>query len=232
MSDFQLFFLSLFDLTPESACEKITCVQNKSNFSGPPSFFSFSFTSFSIYIIMTEHYSPMSITQLIHTHEESNLASNVPLATETLDHPLSPTLSGFPKKSPGITLPPLFVPPSSASTTPLASPTSISDPPRFSFSSDTTLSAMEDDYHQLNDADQDQQQQHQQPFINRVSNMSLVNSALRAYEQSTAQNVMKYGSDMVESFTGPIYDKFGKGSGTNVMCNQRCMRMLLTNLIL
>lgn len=177
---------------------------------------------------MTEHYSPMSITQLIHTHDDSSLASSVPLSAETLDHPLSPTLGGFTEKNPGITLPPLFVPPSSASTSPLATPTSFSDPPRFSFSSDTTVSAMDDDYHPPNDAGQDQQQQ---PFINRVSNMSLVNSALRAYEQSTAQNVMKYGSDMVESFAGPIYDKFSKGSCINVTCNQQYVWMLLTYLV-
>ncbi|KAI8336179.1 transcription factor Opi1-domain-containing protein [Chlamydoabsidia padenii] len=164
---------------------------------------------------MTEHYSPMSITQLINQQEECNQVKDANLATEPLD-PLSPnpgTLNGNPKT--GITLPPLFVSSSTTLTSPLTTPTScISEPPRFSFSSDTSSSVMEEDYQQST-ATNDQQQQQQQPFINRVSNISLVNSALRVYEQSTAQNVMKYGTDMVESFTGPIYDKLGKGSYTN-----------------
>ncbi|KAL0080574.1 transcription factor Opi1-domain-containing protein, partial [Phycomyces blakesleeanus] len=51
----------------------------------------------------------------------------------------------------------------------------------------------------------------QQHFMHRVSNIPLVNSALRAYESSKASSsVVKYGAEMVESFAAPIYDKVGK----------------------
>ncbi|KAL0080386.1 transcription factor Opi1-domain-containing protein [Phycomyces blakesleeanus] len=51
----------------------------------------------------------------------------------------------------------------------------------------------------------------EQHFMHRVSNIPLVNSALRAYESSKASSsVVKYGAEMVESFAAPIYDKVGK----------------------
>ncbi|CAO3593093.1 unnamed protein product [Absidia cylindrospora] len=192
---------------------------------------------------MADHYSPMSITQLINTDEAQLPPDEVQLAAEALGHLASskPVVvvpggggigaelgdSGVGTKlksnnNNNITLPPLSVYslPSTTSSSPLPTPSScMSHPPRFSFSSDVS-SILEED-HPLQQQQQhtspspppqqqQQQQQQQQPFIDRVSNIPLVNSALRVYEQSTAQNVMKYGTDMVGSFTGPIYDKFGK----------------------
>ncbi|ORZ15278.1 transcription factor Opi1-domain-containing protein [Absidia repens] len=193
---------------------------------------------------MADHYSPMSITQLINTEEPRSPPDDVQLAAEALGHlasskpvvvvpgeggigggaDLDDSGVGTNLKSNinnNITLPPLSVYslPSTTSSSPLPTPSScISDPPRFSFSSD--VSSIPEEDHPLQQQQQQQQQQRtslspppqqqQQPFIDRVSNIPLVNSALRVYEQSTAQNVMKYGTDMVGSFTGPIYDKFGK----------------------
>jgi hypothetical protein len=57
----------------------------------------------------------------------------------------------------------------------------------------------------------------QRNFIHRVSNIPLVNTALRAYESSkNSSNVVKYGAEMVESFATPIYDKFGKHALSSV----------------
>ncbi|KAG1322921.1 hypothetical protein G6F62_009965 [Rhizopus arrhizus] len=54
-------------------------------------------------------------------------------------------------------------------------------------------------------------------FIYRVSNIPLVNSALKVYENSkNSSQVVKYGAQMVESFAAPIYDKFGKQALSNV----------------
>lgn len=47
-------------------------------------------------------------------------------------------------------------------------------------------------------------------FIDRVSNIPLVHSAMRVYEHSkNSSTVMKYSVEKVESFVGPIYDKLG-----------------------
>ncbi|KAI8089286.1 transcription factor Opi1-domain-containing protein, partial [Halteromyces radiatus] len=152
---------------------------------------------------MTDHCSPMSITQLINNEPNQN---DVRLAAEALgDLATSTKLSNSTNNT--MKLPPLSVNysiPSTTASSPLPTPSScMSDPPRFSFSSDVS-SVMEEEPLLS--------QQQEQPFIHRVSNISLVNSALRVYEKSTAQNVMKYGTDMVESFAAPIYDKFGKGA--------------------
>lgn len=57
----------------------------------------------------------------------------------------------------------------------------------------------------------------QRNFIHRVSNIPLVNTALRAYESSkNSSTMMKYGAEMVESFATPIYDKFGKQALSSV----------------
>ena len=50
-----------------------------------------------------------------------------------------------------------------------------------------------------------------------MSNIPLVNSALKVYENSkNSSQVVKYGAQMVESFAAPIYDKFGKQALSNV----------------
>ncbi|KAI8069848.1 transcription factor Opi1-domain-containing protein [Gilbertella persicaria] len=96
-------------------------------------------------------------------------------------------------------LPPLSTP----STTP-SSPLTTPHIDRLSFSSETTMVENHVDTRQPN-------------FIHRVSNIPLVNSALRVYENSkNSSSVMKYGAEMVESFAAPIYDKFGKPALSNV----------------
>jgi hypothetical protein len=84
-------------------------------------------------------------------------------------------------------------------------------PPRFSFSSDASSAITEEDQPLY------PSQQQQQPFMDRMSGIPLVHSALRVYEQSTAQNVMKYGTDMVGSLTGPIYGKIGKSTVNTIV---------------
>lgn len=75
------------------------------------------------------------------------------------------------------------------------------DTTRLSFSSESTM-----------DEDMLQQQKNSSNhFIHRVSNIPLVNSALKAYESSkNSSSVVKYGAEMVESIAAPIYGKFGK----------------------
>lgn len=106
-----------------------------------------------------------------------------------------------------ITLPPLSTyasAPSTSPSSPLPTPTSSSlSHARCSFSSD--VSAHDEDYQRQR---QEQQQQHQQQQPWRFP---LVNSALRAYQNTKESNgVVKYGVEMVESFAAPIYDKFGR----------------------
>ncbi|KAG0174047.1 hypothetical protein DFQ28_008909 [Apophysomyces sp. BC1034] len=132
----------------------------------------------------------MSITQLCNATPTDRLEQDDPdvkLAAEAL--------GSMAKANQTITLPPLstYSAPSTTPSSPLPTPTSSN---RYSFSSDST---------------QDDEKQQQQPFMHRVSNIPLVNSALRAYESSKQSNsVVKYGAEMVESFAAPIYDKFGK----------------------
>lgn len=96
-----------------------------------------------------------------------------------------------------MTLPPLSTP-STTPSSPLPTPTS-SSVQRLSFSSSTL----------------DEPQQNR--FIYRVSNIPIVNSAIRVYEHSkNSSSVVKYGAEMVESFAGPIYDKLGKPVLSNV----------------
>jgi hypothetical protein len=93
-----------------------------------------------------------------------------------------------------IILPPLSTP-STTPSSPLGTPHL--EQQRFSFSSESTTT--------LEDESKPPQ------FIHRVSNIPLVNTALRAYETSKNSNsVVKYGAEMVESFAAPIYDKLGK----------------------
>lgn len=106
-----------------------------------------------------------------------------------------------------ITLPPLSTyasAPSTSPSSPLPTPTSSSlSHARCSFSSD--VSALDEDY-QRQPQEQQQQHQQQQPW-----RFPLVNSALRAYQNTKESNgVVKYGVEMVESFAAPIYDKFGR----------------------
>jgi hypothetical protein len=63
----------------------------------------------------------------------------------------------------------------------------------------------------MTEEDQLIQQRSSNHFIHRVSNIPLVNSALKAYESSkNSSSVVKYGAEMVESIAAPIYGKFGK----------------------
>lgn len=166
---------------------------------------------------MTERYSPMSINQLINNNNDNDkIEADVRLAVEALGD-LSKSGTTNTTADNKIILPPLSIyssEPSTSPSSPLPTPSNLSEASRFSFSSDFTTSSMEEEitasqqYHYQ----QQQQQQQSQPFMHRVSNIPLVNSALRAYEKSTAQNMVKYGTDMVESFTAPIYDKFGKST--------------------
>ncbi|EIE82634.1 hypothetical protein G6F55_011892 [Rhizopus delemar] len=90
-----------------------------------------------------------------------------------------------------ITLPPLSTPSSTTTTSPLPTP--------------TNTSVQHLSYPPEN------------RFIYRVSNIPLVNSALKVYENSkNSSQVVKYGAQMVESFAAPIYDKFGKQALSNV----------------
>ena len=144
--------------------------------------------------------SPMSITQLVHSDINDIEDPDVKIAAEVLGD--MARLSSMKKEI--ITLPPLSTP-STTPSSPLPTPTtsSFSIDQRLSFSSESTMD--EDQYQRQ------QQQQQQQNFIHRVSNIPLVNSALKAYESSkNSSSVMKYGAEMVESFAAPIYDKFGK----------------------
>ncbi|KAI9469726.1 MAG: transcription factor Opi1-domain-containing protein [Benjaminiella poitrasii] len=138
--------------------------------------------------------SPMSITQLVHTNDNDE-DPDVKLAAEVL---------GDMARLKKITLPPISTP-STTPSSPLPTPTSSSNQQqqqRLSFSSDSTMT---------DDNIQQQQQQPSSTFIHRVSNIPIVNSALKAYEHSkNSSSVMKYGAEMVESFAAPIYDKFGK----------------------
>ncbi|KAG2205269.1 hypothetical protein INT47_009534 [Mucor saturninus] len=151
------------------------------------------------------HSSPMSITQLINNEKEEIITPNdiqdpdVKIAAEVLGD--MARLSSVNVNKPMITLPPLSTP-STTPSSPLPTPTSSSFAhDRLSFSSESTM-------------DEDQIMHHQQRsshFIHRVSNIPLVNSALRAYESSKNSNsVVKYGAEMVESIAAPIYGKFGK----------------------
>ncbi|KAI9020895.1 transcription factor Opi1-domain-containing protein [Phycomyces nitens] len=54
-------------------------------------------------------------------------------------------------------------------------------------------------------------------FMHRMSNLPIVNSALRVYESSKASSsYVKYGAEMVESLAAPIYDKVGRRVLSNV----------------
>jgi hypothetical protein len=78
--------------------------------------------------------------------------------------------------------------------TPSSTPSSpLPTPQRHSFSSESTF------------------EEDSKSFMHRVSNIPLVNSALRVYESSKNSNyVVKYGAEMVESFASPIYDTLGR----------------------
>ncbi|KAI8071038.1 transcription factor Opi1-domain-containing protein [Gongronella butleri] len=142
--------------------------------------------------------SPMSITQLCNSKQDSALDVNDPdvqLAAEALDD-----LANAKTK---ITLPPISTmssPPSTSPSTPLVmTPAGSIASARQSFSSDSVT--FEDD------AKQD-------GFMRRVSNHPFVSTAIRAYESSKASSPMvKYGAEMVESIASPIYGKLGGGGG-------------------
>ncbi|KAI8144436.1 transcription factor Opi1-domain-containing protein [Fennellomyces sp. T-0311] len=163
--------------------------------------------------------SPMSITQLCNSTSESENQTehngldhtdpDVRLAAEALGDMAN-------SKAVPITLPPLSTYPSAPSTTPsspLPTPTSSSlSNSRFSFSSDSSITSQEDDFVK-------HPRHPQRHFVHRMSDLPIVNSALRAYESTKQSNgVVKYGVEMVESFAQPIYDKFGRrGSESSEM---------------
>ncbi|KAI8330717.1 transcription factor Opi1-domain-containing protein [Chlamydoabsidia padenii] len=137
---------------------------------------------------MADYYSPMSITQLIN-NEDTSKQTTSKLTADALNQLTS-------NDKPSITLPPLSIHsslPSTTSSSPIPTPSSYLSEPRFSFSSDISS---------IIDEDQPSQQQ---PYMDRVS--PLVYSASSVYQQSTAQNGMKYGTDMVDPLSNPIYDK-------------------------
>ena len=140
---------------------------------------------------MTQN-SAMSITQLVNASSSDNIDiedPDVKIAAEAL---------GDMARLGRMTLPPPLSTPSTTPSSPLPTPTSSSFTERLSFSSESTL-----------DEETYQQRSH---FIHRVSNIPIVNSALKAYESSkNSSSVVKYGAEMVESIAAPIYGKFGKG---------------------
>ncbi|KAI8972669.1 transcription factor Opi1-domain-containing protein [Pilobolus umbonatus] len=146
---------------------------------------------------MSQH-SLMSINQLMNSEDTTAKQcdmydADVKMAAEVLGDMARHTV-----KKP-ITLPPLSTP-STTPSSPLPTPTSstyLMDN-RLSFSSESTME----------DIEQIQQRSH---FMHRVSNIPIVNSALKVYENSkNANSVVKYGAEMVESFAAPICDKIGK----------------------
>ncbi|ORX55547.1 hypothetical protein DM01DRAFT_1320775 [Hesseltinella vesiculosa] len=130
--------------------------------------------------------SPMSITQLCNIKVETFDANDpdVQLAAAALDD-----LANAKTK---ITLPPISTmssPPSTSPSTPLVStPAGSIKSARQSFSSDTV--SLDDETKQ-------------EPFLRRVSNHPIVNSALHAFGTTKATSA-KYGNDS----TSPVYDKF------------------------
>ncbi|KAI8376011.1 transcription factor Opi1-domain-containing protein [Radiomyces spectabilis] len=135
---------------------------------------------------------------------------------------------GVPTAKPkSIQLPPLSTNPSAPSTTPsspLPTPSSSASNPRYSFSSDST----QEDVDPLRPSSTHMSHAHSQQyhFMHRVSNIPLVNSALRAYESSKASNSMvKYGAEMVESFAAPIYDKFSRRALSNDVDDWGCKQL-------
>ncbi|KAI8061033.1 transcription factor Opi1-domain-containing protein [Gongronella butleri] len=150
---------------------------------------------------MAEPHSLMSINQLIHedvtNDKDRRMAAEAlgSLAQPPAPHPSSDASSK-------ITLPPLASP---ASPLQPSNTSSFSDVPRFSFSSDVSSFSLDDDLATSSSTSLSDigmlSPSSSTPLMHRVSNLPLVNSALRAYEQS---NVSKYGNDVVES----IYDRF------------------------
>ncbi|KAI9280077.1 transcription factor Opi1-domain-containing protein [Sporodiniella umbellata] len=139
-------------------------------------------------------HSAMSITQLVNdSSSEEMMDPDVKIAVEAL--------GDMSRSKVHMTLPPLSTP-STTTSSPLPTPTS-SSVQRLSFSSGHL--------EEINTP------QSSNRFIYRVSNIPLVNSALRAYENSkNSIPVVKYGAEMVESLAAPIYDKFGKPALSNV----------------
>ncbi|KAI8080939.1 transcription factor Opi1-domain-containing protein, partial [Thamnidium elegans] len=155
--------------------------------------------------------SPMSITQLMNSSQDDTIITtndiqdpDVKIAAEVLGDMARLSTVKVNKPPAMITLPPISTP-STTPSSPLPTPTSCTFHERLSFSSESTM-------------DEDQLPHRTAHFIHRVSNIPLVNSALKAYESSKNSNsVVKYGAEMVESIAAPIYGKFGKQalSGVN-----------------
>ncbi|KAI8975253.1 transcription factor Opi1-domain-containing protein [Mycotypha africana] len=180
----------------------------------------------------------MSINELVHssdtntgtmTNTTGSIASlndiedpDVKLAAEVLGGMARLSSTNTNTRSLGITLPPLSTP-STTPSSPLPTPTTSSllhqqHQQRLSFSSESTLDDENSQYYQQQHTSQQPLHRHNNSlFIHRVSNIPIVNSALKAYEHSKSTNsVMKYGAEMMESFAAPIYDKFGKQALSNV----------------
>lgn len=96
-------------------------------------------------------------------------------------------------------------------------PTTKNNKERLSFSSDSTIDE---------EGPLQKQQQQQANFIHRVSNIPIVNSAIKVYENSkNSSYVMKYGAEKVESLVGPIYDKFGKHAALSGVDEWGCKQL-------
>ncbi|KAI7850654.1 transcription factor Opi1-domain-containing protein [Circinella umbellata] len=141
--------------------------------------------------------SPMSITQLCNFEQQQQRKkemthshdSDVQIAAEALG---DMARSGIDNKD-KVVLPPISSPPSLR---------------YYSFSSDssaaTTINEHEDQ--------QDQQQQQQQRIAS--SDYTLVNSAWKAFQ--TSKESVKYGAEMVESLTAPIYERYGSSKRPSI----------------
>ncbi|KAI9274284.1 transcription factor Opi1-domain-containing protein [Phascolomyces articulosus] len=136
---------------------------------------------------MAQHHaaSPMSITQLCNFEQGKETMTDphdqdVQLAAEALGDMARSGSDGKDK----IQLPPISSPPSLR---------------YYSFSSDSSAATT------IHEHDEQQQQQIIQD--QRVSDYTLVNSAWRAFQSS--KESVKYGAEMVESLTAPIYERYG-----------------------
>ncbi|KAL0095551.1 transcription factor Opi1-domain-containing protein [Phycomyces blakesleeanus] len=93
--------------------------------------------------------------------------------------------------------------PSTTPSSPLPTPTSTSTSTNFPFPAEWS--------HNPDDP------KNNKDFMHRMSNLPIVNSALRVYESSKASSsYVKYGAEMVESIAAPIYDKVGRRVLSNV----------------
>ncbi|KAG2224134.1 hypothetical protein INT45_000149 [Circinella minor] len=141
--------------------------------------------------------SPMSITQLCNFEQEQQKKKemthshdpDVQIAAEALG---DMARSGIDNKD-KVVLPPISSPPSLR---------------YYSFSSDSSIATT------INEHEDQQQQQEQQQQRIASSDYTLVNSAWKAFQ--TSKESVKYGAEMVESFTAPIYERYGSSKRPSI----------------